>query len=58
MEKKINQVVGASFEELDTEDMKQTQGAGDVDAETTPVVLSATVSKVSCVSVILTRKKC
>ena len=38
MEKNINQVVGASFEDLNTEDMKQIQGAGDVDAEAISVL--------------------
>lgn len=31
--KDLGKIVGASFEELDTEDMQQTQGAGDVDPE-------------------------
>jgi len=53
--KKLNQVVGASFEEMDAEDMKKTQGAGDVDAETTPAVVTATV--ISAVSAALTAKK-
>ena len=53
--KKLNQVVGTSFEELDTEDMKQTQGAGDVDAETTPVVLTTAVSLVGA---LVSAKKC
>ncbi|MEE3494018.1 MAG: lichenicidin A2 family type 2 lantibiotic [Butyrivibrio sp.] len=35
--KKMDQIVGASFEELNTEDMKQVQGAGDVEAETAVV---------------------
>ena len=33
----IDQIVGASFENLDTEDMEQVQGAGDVDAETAAI---------------------
>ncbi len=37
---KINNVVGDSFEDLKIDEMAQTQGAGDVDAETTPVVVS------------------
>ena len=53
--KKLNQVVGSSFEEMDTRDMEQTQGAGDVDAETTPVVITAAVASVSA---ILSAKKC
>lgn len=54
--KKLNQVVGASFEEMDTEDMKKTQGAGDVDAETTPVVLVSVVA--TTVSAAVSAKKC
>ena len=34
----IDQIVGASFENLDTEDMEQVQGAGDVDAETAVMI--------------------
>ncbi|MEE3494017.1 MAG: lichenicidin A2 family type 2 lantibiotic [Butyrivibrio sp.] len=34
----IDQVVGASFENLNAEDMEQVQGAGDVDAETVTVI--------------------
>ncbi|SFU96265.1 lichenicidin A2 family type 2 lantibiotic [Butyrivibrio sp. INlla21] len=37
--KKLDQIVGTSFEDLNTEDMQNTQGAGDVDAETTPVIM-------------------
>ena len=37
MDKKIDKIVGASFEDLSTEDMKQVQGAGDVEAETIAV---------------------
>jgi len=55
--KKLNQVVGASFEEMDTEDMKKTQGAGDVDAETTPVVLVSVVAT-AAVSAAVSAKKC
>ncbi len=53
--KKINQVVGTSFEDLDTDDMEQTQGAGDVDAETTPAI-SFITSAVA--SVVVSAKKC
>ncbi len=37
---KMNKVVGNSFEDLKDEEMKKTQGAGDVEGETiaTPVV--------------------
>ena len=31
--KELNKVVGSAFEELNAEDMQQTQGAGDVDPE-------------------------
>ncbi len=37
MDKKIDKIVGASFEDLNTEDMEQVQGAGDVEAETIAV---------------------
>ena len=52
--KKINQVVGTSFEDLDTDDMEQTQGAGDVDAETTPLLVTAA----AVASAIFSSKKC
>ncbi len=41
--KKIDQVVGTSFEDLSTEDMKQVQGAGDVDAETAVATVFFTI---------------
>ncbi|SFU96325.1 mersacidin family lantibiotic [Butyrivibrio sp. INlla21] len=37
-QEKINEVVGESFEDLKEDEMLQTQGAGDVDAETTPAI--------------------
>ncbi|MCR4567491.1 MAG: lichenicidin A2 family type 2 lantibiotic [Pseudobutyrivibrio sp.] len=37
-DKNLEKVVGEPFEELDTEDMEQTQGAGDVNAETAAVL--------------------
>ncbi len=44
----INKVVGDSFEDLKTDEMVQTQGAGDVDAETTPTpIISATIVSAS-----------
>ena len=57
---KLNQVVGASFEEMDTEDMKKTQGAGDVDAETTPTMLVSVVATatVTAISATISAKKC
>lgn len=38
--KTINKVVGASFEEMNKEDMMQIQGAGDVDVETTVTIVT------------------
>ena len=43
-QEKINEVVGDSFEDLKVDEMAQTQGAGDVDAETTPVISATIVS--------------
>ncbi|MBR4831111.1 MAG: lichenicidin A2 family type 2 lantibiotic [Butyrivibrio sp.] len=37
-QEKINEVVGESFEDLKIDEMSETQGAGDVDAETTPAI--------------------
>ena len=53
--KDINKVVGAAYEDLNAEDMQQTQGAGDVDAETTPA-LATTVVFAS--AAIISAKKC
>lgn len=64
-EKKIREVVGDSFEEMPLEDMENTQGAGDVDAESTPatptipisaMTVSAALSVVSGAAV--SAKKC
>ncbi|SFU96315.1 lichenicidin A2 family type 2 lantibiotic [Butyrivibrio sp. INlla21] len=61
-EKKIEEVVGGSFEEMPLEDMENTQGAGDVDAETTPALpvsawgVSVIASAVS--GAIVSSKKC
>ena len=65
-EKKIREVVGDSFEEMPLEDMENTQGAGDVDAESTPatptipitaaMTVSAAVSVVS--GAVVSAKKC
>lgn len=35
--KEMDKIVGAAFEELNADDMQQTQGAGDVDAETAAI---------------------
>ncbi|MCR4567492.1 MAG: lichenicidin A2 family type 2 lantibiotic [Pseudobutyrivibrio sp.] len=52
--KNLDQVIGGSFEELNTEDMEQAQGAGDVNAETVPIAVSiATIA-----SAIYSSKKC
>lgn len=42
-EKKMDQVVGASFEDLNTEDMQNTQGGGDVNAETIVTISNLTL---------------
>ncbi len=47
MEKEIKKtdVAGKAFEDLDETEMKETQGqGGDVNAETTPLTISAVVS--------------
>ncbi len=38
---KINETVGAPFEDMELTEMENTQGAGDVDAETTPVIIAS-----------------
>ena len=43
-QEEINKVVGDSFEDLKVEEMTDIQGAGDVDAETTPVISATIVS--------------
>lgn len=40
----INKVVGDSFEDLKEDEMVQTQGAGDVDPETTPATPAIVVA--------------
>ena len=58
-ENNIEEVVGNSFEEMPLEDMENTQGAGDVDAETTPAIPYAASVIVSAVSgAIVSAKKC
>ncbi len=47
-EKKIENVVGAGFEDMDLDEMANVQGAGDVNPETTPAasaIASPAVSK-------------
>ncbi|MBR4831106.1 MAG: lichenicidin A2 family type 2 lantibiotic [Butyrivibrio sp.] len=39
-EKELDKVVGSAFEELNAEDMQQTQGAGDVDPEILPSIVT------------------
>lgn len=46
-EKKLDKVVGSAFEELNAEDMQQTQGAGDVDPEIYPTIVTPIVNPVS-----------
>ncbi|MBO4456625.1 MAG: lichenicidin A2 family type 2 lantibiotic [Butyrivibrio sp.] len=53
--KKYDEIVGGSFENLDTEEMENVQGAGDVDVETTPAILTA-VATIASAAVSL--KKC
>lgn len=43
-QEKINNVVGDPFEELEMEEMTIVQGAGDMDAESTPVLLSVSAA--------------
>lgn len=42
--KDLDKIVGAAYEDLNAEEMQNTQGAGDVDAETTPVLISVAVT--------------
>ena len=53
---KLNKVVGNSYEDLKDDDMKKTQGAGDTNAETTPVVLSAIYGIPAVISIIASNK--
>ena len=53
-ENKFNKVVGNTFEELNTEDMQNTQGAGDVDPEVVANCLTITRSIVATNPPILT----
>ncbi|MBO4456623.1 MAG: lichenicidin A2 family type 2 lantibiotic [Butyrivibrio sp.] len=46
-QEKINNVVGDSFEDLKIDEMTEIQGAGDVDAETTPVLIAASAALTS-----------
>ncbi len=39
---KINKAVGNAFEDLENEEMEKTQGAGDTEAETTPLAALVT----------------
>ncbi|MBQ6995447.1 MAG: lichenicidin A2 family type 2 lantibiotic [Lachnospiraceae bacterium] len=43
-QEKINNVVGDSFEDLEMEEMTIVQGAGDIDAESTPALLSVSAA--------------
>ena len=43
-EKNMEKVVGVAFEDMNVEEMENIQGAGDVEAETIPVILSAIAS--------------
>ncbi|MBO4456624.1 MAG: lichenicidin A2 family type 2 lantibiotic [Butyrivibrio sp.] len=56
MEKRIEDVVGGTFEDMNPDEMELTQGAGDVEAETTPAAVSAIVSAVS--GAIVSAAKC
>ena len=53
--KDLDKIVGASFEELNTEDMQNTQGAGDVDAETMPVCSPSAVINTTVVLSLITK---
>ncbi|MEE3494011.1 MAG: lichenicidin A2 family type 2 lantibiotic [Butyrivibrio sp.] len=46
-QEKINEVVGNSFEDLKIDEMTEIQGAGDVDAETTPVVVTVSAATIA-----------
>ncbi len=58
--KKIEEVVGTAFEDLTADEMANTQGAGDVDAEAYPTIVgpvcSPSVATISIITVIKDRK--
>lgn len=54
--KDLNKVVGAAYEDLNTEEMENTQGAGDVEAETISVAITTAVASV--ISGLVSAKKC
>ena len=45
--KELDKIVGAAYEDLEQEDMQQTQGAGDVEAEIYPTIVTPIVNPVS-----------
>lgn len=48
--RKFNSVVGDAFEELKIDEMTEMQGAGDMDAESTPVLLSVSAALTGAVA--------
>ncbi len=53
--KDLDKIVGAAYEELDADDMKNIQGAGDVEAETAVPVI---VTIATAASAIYSSQKC
>lgn len=50
------EAVGKTFEDIPEEEMQEVQGAGDVDLETTPFAISATVA--FSAGVLFSKKRC
>ena len=55
--KELDKIVGAAYEDLNAEDMQQTQGAGDVEAETLSLAITGAVVS-TLVSGAVSIKKC
>lgn len=52
MEKKMEKIVGAAFEDISVADMENIQGAGDVEAEVTPTIVASSAGCAGAVSAI------
>ncbi|SFU96282.1 lichenicidin A2 family type 2 lantibiotic [Butyrivibrio sp. INlla21] len=54
--KDLEKIVGAAYEDLNTEDMQNTQGAGDTEAETVSLAITGAIASV--ISGAISLKKC
>lgn len=54
--KELDKIVGEAYEDLNAEDMQNTQGAGDVEAETLSIAITGAVASV--ISGAISLKKC